>query len=141
MSKPKQHLKKVLSEILGAEIELENNGNQEVVGVFQEKEIFVDAIKKWQNAWKQQNTLFNKYGIDLSGYDSLLYSTIEGILLIGFGIVKYGIITSFVYNSLDTTEDMLKITDNKGKEYFVSDASELYDFIVKIKDEDFIKKD
>lgn len=140
MSRVLSNLKKTLTNILGGEIELEDNSVKDEASSIDERTLFIDSINKWQNAWKKQNTLFNKYGIDFSGYDSLLYEALEGILLTGFGGVKYSIITKFIYSSLDSEENALKIVDNKGKEYYISNVEELYEFIIKINDKDFLKK-
>jgi len=104
----KTEIKNLFSKMLSPKIEL-NSTELVYDGEDIEKELFIQIIESWGNAWKQQNTLFNKYGIDLSGYDNLLYSSIEKSMILLFGHTKWQIINSYVYSSLNLEEDKLKI--------------------------------
>ncbi len=138
--KARNKIKEIFSKMLSPKIEL-NNTEQEFEGEDIEKEIFVSMIQTWSNAWKQQNTLFNKYGIDFSGYDNLLYNSLEKAVIIMFGHTKAQIINTFVYSSLDLEEDSLKITDKNNISYFISSPEELFDFLLSIDDEDLLIND
>ena len=63
--KARNKIKEIFSKMLSPKIEL-NNTELEFEGEDIEKELFVSMVQSWSNAWKQQNTLFSKYGIDFS---------------------------------------------------------------------------
>lgn len=134
----KHKIKNIFSQLLGANVSVNSDEeNEELL----EKELFVSTIKEWGNAWKQQNTLFNKYGIDLSGYDQLLYGSIEKLITILFGSYKTQVVLTYVYSSLNLEEDSLKITDRHGKEHFITTPEQLFDFLMTISDEDLIRSE
>lgn len=134
----KRQIKNIFSQLLGANVIVHSDGeNEELL----EKELFVSTIKEWGNAWKQQNTLFNKYGIDLSGYDQLLYGSIEKLITILFGSYKTQVVLTYVYSSLNLEEDSLKITDKHNKEHYITTPEQLFDFLMTISDDDLIRSE
>lgn len=106
-----------------------------------ERELFKVSIEEWNLAWRQQTTLFNKYGIDLSGYDNLLYNSLESLINLMYGPAKSQIIAAYVYNKSNTEEDYLKVEKTDGKFYYIKNTDELYDFIHSVKDEDLLIND
>lgn len=134
----KRQIKNIFSQLLGANVIVHSDGeNEELL----EKELFVSTIKEWGNAWKQQNTLFNKYGIDLSGYDQLLYGSIEKLVTMLFGSYKTQVVLTYVYSSLNLEEDSLKITDKHNKEHYITTPEQLFDFLMTISDDDLIRSE
>lgn len=138
--KARNKIKEIFSKMLSPKIEL-NNTELEFEGEDIEKELFVSMVQSWSHAWKQQNTLFSKYGIDFSGYDNLLYSSIEKSVILLFGHTKAQIVNTFVYSSLNLEEDSLKITNKNNLSYFISSPEELFDFCVLVNDEDLYEDD
>lgn len=131
-------LKKVFTNLLGDGIELTSIdgkiNTEEDIG----KVIFIEFMEKWKNSWKVRNTLFNKYGIDLEGYDNQLYSALENLLLFALGYVKSHIIMNYIYADINQEVEKFQITDKNGVKYYISNVEELYDFIKKINDSDFM---
>jgi hypothetical protein len=139
MNPEEQKIASLFINLLGITPKLKslNNPNQDSP----ERELFKTSIEEWGLAWRQQNTLFNKYGIDLSGYDTLLYSSIEGLINLMYGPVKSQVIAAYVYNKSNTDEDYLKIEGTNNSVYYIKNIDELYDFIHSVKEEDLLIDD
>lgn len=134
-------IKKVFTNLLGDGVELISS-NENIVNTSENigKSLFIEFIEKWKNAWKVKQTLFNKYGIDVEGYDTQIYSALENLLIFSLGSVKAGIIINYIYGfELNLGETKFLIKDKNGKDYFISNMDELYEFIMNLKDEDFIE--
>lgn len=133
-------IKKVFTNLLGDGVELISS-NENVINTTEDvgKSLFIEFIEKWKNSWKVKQTLFNKYGVDFEGYDTQIYSSLENLLIFSLGSVKAGIIINYIYGfELNLGETKFLIKDKNGKDYFISNMDELYEFIMNLKDEDFI---
>jgi len=137
MMELKKQITSIFSNLLGAEIEVESNGNSTIP--YTDKDLFIKAVTNWHECWKTQNELFLKYGIDFSGYDTQLYNALENMILLKYGEVKYSIIVNYIYVE-NPSKDVLVVTDNKEQEYTIKTIEDLYDFISSMNDDDFIKK-
>lgn len=132
-------IKDVFSNILGTEVNVESFGEETVP--LSDKDLFIKIINDWSNAWKKQNELFDKFGIDFSGYDTILYNTIENLIVLKYGEIKYSVIVSFVCSEFNDGDNALMIVDKNKQQYFLKTTLDLYEFIQNMNDEDFIIKD
>lgn len=134
----KKQIKNIFSNILGVEVDLEFTNESEIS--LDEKDLILGALKNWDDGWRAQNELFNKYKIDFGGYDVMLYTAIENMILSKFGGVKYTVIVSYIYNELDEKgEKTLKITDKNGQSYLIKSIEDLYEFVIQMNEDDFLK--
>lgn len=140
MNSDEKQISSVFSHLLGVTPKLKYTETA-ITNNSEEKDLFASAIEEWGIAWRQQGTLFTKYGLDLSGYDNLLYSSIESLIILMFGPVKAQVIGAYVYNKTNTEEDLLKVRDIHGNNHYIRDINELYEFIHTIKDEDLLMDD
>lgn len=132
-------LKEIFTGLLGEGIELKsttgvNPDEIDKIG----KEIFVLVVEKWRNAFKIKNALGLKYEINFDGYDNNLFIALENLLLFSIGYVKSQIVMNYIYGELVSEEVKFQVTDKNNKTYYISNASELYDLINNINDDDFL---
>lgn len=135
----KKQIKNIFSNILGVDVDLEFN-KYPPYEISTDKDLFLTALKGWDEAWKIQNDLFIKYGLDFGGYDVLLYTALENLILLKFGNVKFNIIVSYIYTEKDGNGDkILKITDKNDQNYLIKSIEDLYELIMEMNDDDFLK--
>lgn len=131
-------IQKLFTALYGVGVELQIPKQIAPPAIDHVKNYFVKSITEWRNAYLVQDTLHTKFGIDLNGYDRQLYSALESMMHSFFGPIKGMIIVYYVYCPINLEVEPFKITNKNGKNYSITDAEQLYYFIINTKDQDFI---
>jgi len=119
----KQELNKIFSNILGVEVNLQNNEGFD-------EHMFIKIIERWEQAWKMNNDLINKYGIILESYDSLLYDALDDFITLVYGREKAEVVQWYIYEGKDEKGEPYALTDPQTqKSYKLKNAKDLYEFL------------
>lgn len=119
----KQNLNKIFSNILGVEVNLQNNEGFD-------EHMFIKVIERWEQAWKINNDLINNYGVILESYDSLLYNALDDFSTLLYGPEKSNLIRWYIYEGKDENGKPYSITDPQTKKsYTLKNAKDLYNFL------------
>lgn len=119
----KQNLNKIFSNILGVEVNLQNNEGFD-------EHMFIKVIERWEQAWKINNDLINNYGVILESYDSLLYNALDDFSTLLYGPEKSNFIRWYIYEGKDENGKPYSITDPQTKKsYTLKNAKDLYNFL------------
>jgi hypothetical protein len=125
----KQELNKIFSDILGVNIDL----NEDNTGY--DKQLFIKIIENWTSAYDLSNELATKYGIAFDGIENLLFDSLENTMVLMHGKNKAEIIHWFVYEGKDENGKPYTLTDNKTEtKYVLNNAEELFEFLKEIDD-------
>ena len=101
------------------------------------KQLFIKLVATWEETWNNQNEAYDKYGIDLSEYNVPLYSIIENLIRLIFGIEKSNVIFWYIYNRKNEDGTINKLTNKSGNEYLIKDAVNLFELLNSVSDLDF----
>jgi len=131
-------IQKLFTALYGVDIELQLPKQIPPPAVDHVKNYFIRSLTEWRNAYLIQDTLHNKFGLDFNGYDGQLYDALESMVFSFFGPIKGTIIIHFIYCPLNLEVEAFKIADKNGKVFYIANIEQLYNFILSIKDQDFI---
>lgn len=103
-----------------------------------EKELFVETMNLFSEAWSRSNEAYDKYKINLLEYEEQYYQIIEGFVLLKFGFWQAELILWYIFARLD--EDgkayplKYKLEDQEEKEIMINSPSDLWDFFKSIEE-------
>lgn len=133
----KEQIKKIFDSLYGTEIDIVSSPQPQNKTENFQKSCFIKSIIEWRNAYKIKDTLFKTYGIDVTGYDSLIYDALENLLAASIGVVKATLVMSYIYCPVNIDVEPLKYIDKNQKTYTVKTPEDLYLFISNINEDDF----
>jgi|TARA_R110000803_G_scaffold34538_1_gene75335 hypothetical protein len=91
--------------------------------------LFVDTILTLESAWDADNSLHGDYGVDLMGFTTSFYHTIENLLVLQYGHSKAEIIWWWVVDRFDAGGELLGIETEDGKPHILETPKQLYEFL------------
>jgi hypothetical protein len=118
-----QELNKIFSNILGIEVNLQNNEGFD-------EQMFIKIIDNWEKAWVVKNELIDKYGVLFEGYDNLLFEALECQTSLLYGKNKAEVIQWYIYEGKDEKGEPYSLVDPQTKKsYKLKNAKDLFEFL------------
>ena len=91
-------------------------------------------INQFDSAITKSYLLEKDFKIDMSKYEEGFYQIVDSLILLSFGKDVYEILSFYFYERYnpDGSENGL-IIEETNEEVFIKDATELWDFVIRIK--------
>lgn len=106
--------------------------------VFTEKDIFIESINMFYDSWVRSNKTYDLFKINLLEYEEPFYQIIEGFILLKYGSWKTEIILWYIFAREDENGEVLPLTlqikDKEEEEVYLRTPSDLWDFLLKIEE-------
>jgi hypothetical protein len=119
-------LHKLFNEILKVETEIKSQTIDQILAA---KQLFIKLVTTWEETWDNQNELYDKFGIDLNLYDMPLYSIIENLIRLIFGIEKSAVIFWYIYSRKNEDGTINKLINKSGDEFIIKNAVDLFELL------------
>ena len=103
-----------------------------------EKELFIESMDMFTEAWNRSNETYEKYKINLLEYEEQFYQVIEGFILLKYGLWKTEIILWYIFARVDENGEVIplayKIKDKEEEEIILNTSNDLWEFLKKIEE-------
>jgi hypothetical protein len=103
-----------------------------------EKELFIESMDMFTEAWNRSNETYEKYKINLLEYEEQFYQVIEGFILLKYGLWKTEIILWYIFARVDENGKVIpltyKIKDKEEEEIILNTSNDLWEFLKKIEE-------
>ena len=132
MSKdPLNSLKQSLDQLLQADTSIKRKNKK---SYDQKRDLFINVINQFESAITKSYLLEKDFKIDMSKYEEGFYQIVDSLILLSFGKDVYEILSFYFYERYnpDGSENGL-IIEETDEEVFIKDATELWDFVIRIK--------
>lgn len=97
-------IKKLLEELIGAEIQVSESPKSIEQ---REQELFIELLETLETGWLKDHELYEKHGVDLSGFAQYLYHAIETLVMLKYGAFKADIFWWYVLDRFDADGSLL----------------------------------
>jgi len=120
----------------GKKLKLTKRSTEKVIT---EKEIFIETIDMFSEAWNRSNRVYDSYKVNLLEYEEPFYQIIENCLILKYEPWKVEVILWYVFAREDEDGNVLPLQlfiEGKEEEVFLTKPEELWEFLKRIDKED-----
>ena len=119
----KDELKNLFKQVLGSDVTIKDNINLD------EKSFFCLMVNKLDQTHKDDESLFELSGIDLTKMQNDLWLVVEALLKLTYGIYAFDMIMWYILDRFNPDGKIVPFKDEKDNITLISSPKELYDFI------------